>query len=475
MRAYILIFAGCLALQTASGQETELSREAQRAGQLVREGNPEAAIPIYLRLVRALPNRPEPLVDLCVAEFKAKRYGAAIQHASAALKLNADLPAANLFLGASYLKTEQYASAVAPIEKALAIMPADRNARLMLAEALSGAARYREALKQFQSAAELLPESPRVWYGLGQVYDALAEPACQDIQNKFPDSAYSWALAGDSYLRERQFAPAYAAYRRSLAKAPILPGVHAGLARVYIETGHPDWAKKEQTLESATSKAPGNNGELGVSYSQCKADRSRADESYARLAQLAPSFESHLHAAKLLDVAGRHREAVSEWRSGLQLAPESAQAQLGLAWSLYQLRDYDPVLPILARLLAMQPESAEANFLYGATLLNLEKPDAAIRYLQAALKRNPQLRAAEAALGQALLRRGKPEEAIPYLKAALAEDRDGDTHFQLFRAFQLTGKADLAKRALADYQQFRTSLSQREQNERPAEIAAPGP
>jgi len=475
VRGYILILAGFFLLQMVSGQETNPSQEAQRAGQLVKEGKPQDAIPIYLQLVRILPGHPELLINLCVAEFKAKQYEGAVQHAEAALKLNPNLPAANLFLGASYLELGQYTSAIAPLETALTAMPADRNARLMLAEALSGAARYEEALKQFQSAAEVLPSSPRVWYGIGQVYEALAKRACQDVEDRFPDSAYSWALAGDSYLAEQRFGNAYAAYRRSLTKTktPVLTGVHQGLARVYTETGHPDWAAKEQALESAIPKAPQTGGEPVASYLLCKADRNRAAESYARLAHLAPSVEKHLHAAKVLDAAGRHREAISEWQSGLQLAPENVQAQLGLAWSFYQLRDYDAVLPLLARLLAMQPTSAEVNFLFGATLLNLEKPDAAIPYLQATLKQNPQMRAAQAALGQALLRCGRPEEAIPHLQAALVEDSDGDTHFQLFRAFQLTGKAELAKQAFADYQRFRTSLLQRERNEQPSTIAAP--
>ena len=470
-----MILAGCLVVPTVFGQQIDLSREAQRASQLVKAGKPREAIPIYFRLVQSAPNHPEFLIDLSVAEFKAKQYEEAIQHAAAALKLNPNLPAANLFIGASYLELGQHANAIAPLGKVLAVTPSDRNARLMLAEALSGAARYEEAVKQFRSAAEVLPSSPRVWYGLGQSYDALAKQACQELETKFPDTAYSWALDGDSYLRERRFEAAYAAYRRSLAKGPTLPGVHAGLARVYSGTGHPDWAEKEQAFESTVIKAANNSSEPAASYLRCTTDRNLADESYARLAQLPPSVESYLHAAKILDAAGRHREAVSEWRSGLQLAPENVPAQLGLAWSLYQLRDYEPVLPMLAHLLEIQPRSAEVNFLYGATLLNMEKPDAAISYLQAALKQGPQMRPAEAALGQALLRCGKPEQAIPYLQAALAEDTDGDTHFQLFRALQLTGKTDLAKQAFADYRQFRTSLSQKERNEQPEPIAAPSP
>ena len=197
----------------------------------------------------------------------------AIQHASAALKLNTDSSAANLFIGASYLELGQHTNAITPLQRVLAVTPSDRNARLMLAEALSGAAGYEEAIKQFRSAAEVLPSSSRVWYGLGQVYDALAKQACQEVESKFPDSAYAWALAGDSYLRERRF--------ESAIRHIVISGQRAGGsgracgagASVYSETGHPDWAEKEQ------GRKRHNQGTATITASrpfllQCKADRS---------------------------------------------------------------------------------------------------------------------------------------------------------------------------------------------------------
>jgi predicted Zn-dependent protease len=124
-------------------------------------------------------------------------------------------------------------------------------------------------------------------------------------------------------------------------------------------------------------------------------------------------------------------------------------------------------------MLKENPESADANFLYGATLLNLAQPHAAIPYLQAALRADPKIQAAHSALGQALLREGDPEQAIPYLKTAILQDEDGNAHFQLFRAYQLTG-SDLAKEAFADYQQFRASLDQQGKIEEGSQITAPG-
>jgi predicted Zn-dependent protease len=150
------------------------------------------------------------------------------------------------------------------------------------------------------------------------------------------------------------------------------------------------------------------------------------------------------------------------------------EVQIGLAWSLYEIRDFDSILPILTGVLKEHPDSVEGNFLYGASLLNLEQPDAAIPYLNAALKRDPQMQAAHTALGQAFLRQGKPEQAIPHLKTAIASDEDGNAHFQLFRAYKLSGNNQLANHALAEYQKFRASVEQTKAVEEGSQITAPG-
>jgi predicted Zn-dependent protease len=55
------------------------------------------------------------------------------------------------------------------------------------------------------------------------------------------------------------------------------------------------------------------------------------------------------------------------------------------------------------------------------------------------------------------LQTGKSEEAIPYLKEAAPADQEGSVRFQLFRAYQLTGRKGEADQALADYQRFKAS------------------
>ena len=478
-----------------SAQPAELAEKARKARELVVAGKSEEAIPLYQELLRASPNDPGMIMNLSIAQFTAKRYRDAIGQAEAALKLSPNLLSANLFLGASYLQLGEQARAVGPLQKVIEAQPNERNARLMLAEALLALLRHEEAAEHFQKASELAPENPRVWYGLGQSLEALSQSTLQQLEKAGPQSAHWFALAADASLKQRRYGRALEHYRQALDKQQGLRGAHAGLAAVYRQTGHSDWATMEEeserkipapdctlrklecefiagryraVIEAATGeKAP------EALYWASKAHEELAREAYDRLAQLPPSVESYLHAAKTYDSQGFYLEAVKECRQALKLSPDNAQIETALAWSLYRRRDYEAALALLEGLLKRQPHPAELNFLYAASLVNMEQPEKAIPYLEEAIRRDPQFLPARAALGQAYLRAGKAEQSIPHLTIALPADEDGSGHFQLLRAYQITGQTELAKQALLEYQAFRKSAEEKKRLEEGYQITRP--
>jgi tetratricopeptide (TPR) repeat protein len=475
-------------------QPDDRTEKARRAAELVLAGKPEEAIPLYQDLVRALPNDAGILLNLSIAEFKAKHYRDAAEHAGAVLKIQPDLPAANLFLGSSYEELGEHAMALEPLDKVLAARPQDRNARLMLAEALLNLERYEPAVTQFEHARDLVPENPKVWYGLGRAYEALSEKVFHELETANPAPPYWHALAADVYLKQRRYGSAFTHYRLALAANATLSGVHAGLATVYERTGHADWAKIESQRERQT--APGcSTGGLACDFAErrfreiiqsdrsstsaetqywrCKAYSELAHQAYARLLQLPPSLEAHLHNAKMLDDSGFAREAAAEWREALTLAPGDVQIGTTLVWSLYRADEFDSALPILEELLLNGTSTRELNFLYGATLLNLDQPEKAIAPLESAIRLDDNFLPAHAALGQALIEIGKPALAIPHLKAALPGDEDGKTHFGLFRAYQLTGQTELAAHARAAYEKSSMASETNERRQATGTITAP--
>jgi predicted Zn-dependent protease len=461
-----------LTLLSSIGLPGQTGSEQERiARELVAAGRVEEAIAVYEQLVRGSPKDPQMLMNLSIAEFKARRFGSAASHAEAALRLAPGLAVADLFAGASYLELGRPGDAVPRLDKFVAAVPGDRNARLMLAEALLGCEQPAEALEHFLKVAEMLPESPRVWSGLGQTYAALAQRALTELARNAPDSAFRHALAGDSFLEQNRYGSAFAAYTKALSREPAIAGVHAGLARLYREIGYAERANREEALERNAVPAEASHEPGAAEFRAFRAYRQLSRDAYDRLRQLPPSLESHVHAAKNLEAHGQFVQAAVEWREALKASPEKRDIQTALAWALYRSRDYETVLPLMAAQLKTEPDSQHANFLYGASLVNMERPQEAIPWLERALAANREFRPAQAALGQALLRTGKAAEAIPYLKAAVESDDNGSVRFQLFRAYEITRQVELAQKALSEYQRFRTSLEAQEKFERGSTVA----
>lgn len=460
-------------LASAQGSGQSIQAQAEQARQLLLAGRTEEAISIYRRLALAYPDNATIQLDLSIANFKAGLYRATVEATRAALRSEPNNPAANLFLGASYLKLDDPAEALEPLQKAAQSIPNDRNAHLMLAEALLGTRAYKEALTYFQDLSNWLPDNPRVWYGLGQTYEGLANQAAAELEAKAPKSSYWLLLQADAFRQQQKWGSAFRAYRAALASGPPIGGIHEGLARVYEGTGHADWAAQESASERKASASKATLAEVPDEFQVYRSNAELAAKSYEKLMSLPPSLESHLHRAKQLSKEGQNTDAVAEWRAAFKIDPESPAICLGLAQSLYRSLDCAAMLPVLEPLLQQDARAAEANFLYGTALLQLERPGEAVTYLRTALRQNEHLIAAAAALGQALLLNGKPGEAVGYLEQAIAVDQDTQTTFQLFRVYQLLGNEQKAQDAFAVFQARRSLANEQRAEEDGSKITAP--
>ena len=183
-------------------------------------------------------------MDLSIAQFKARHYRNSIEQAKAALKLQPELPSANLFLGASYVELGEFGAAIPLLRKVLEAQPNERNARLMLAEALSGARQYEEAAEHFQKLSELVPDNPKVWYGLGQCYDKLFQQSPGQRQHyrelarqaynrliELPRSRESCIHAAELRAESGEWVEAAKEWREALRIAPDDGRARAGLVR----------------------------------------------------------------------------------------------------------------------------------------------------------------------------------------------------------------------------------------------------
>jgi superkiller protein 3 len=453
-------------------QSKEQVEKSQRGQELMAEGKFEEAVPIYRQLSQAVPNNPGLLLNLGMALHLAGHSRQAIRPLETAIKLDASIAPAWLFLGACYVDAGEPARALPPLKKYIGMQPGDPGGHQTLADALLGTNAFPEATAEYKKVSEIEPGNQHAWFGLNRSYAALAENAFQGVEKAVPESAWWLALVADKRVVRRQFHSAFFFYKKAESLQPDLPGLHASIADVYKETGHPDWAEAErrkerspdcQAMPRACDFAAGRYDDVirGAAqakaaeayYWQARAFAMLAREAFDRLERMPEGAEIHELRAEDLHARRQNLEAIKEWRLALQHSPNDRHLREELLASLYQARDYAAAMPLAEELLRDDPASAALNLTKGDILLSSQETEKAIPFLKAAVKSDPKLLPAHHALGRALVQVGQPAAAIPHLEAALAIDEDGSLRYQLARAYQSTGRAELAKKMIEEYQQ----------------------
>lgn len=324
---------------------------------------------------------------------------------------------------------------------------------------------YKELVRKFPNNATLRVDLSIAQYQ-ARHYRESAETAKAALRLR-PGLPTANLFLGASYLQLGQYASAIPPLQKALEAQPADRNVRLNLAEAYSEARQYQQAAQQfQTLAEILPESPKVWYGLGHCYEKLSEQapgesahyRQLAQQAYNRLDQLPPSPENRIHAAELLDRSSEWMEAAKQWREALELAPHDNRARGGLAWALFRARDYKAALDVIDNMRKDGFDSAVVDFLTGGCWLNLEQPEKSIPYLEKAIAVDPHFLPAKAAIGQVLLQTGKAREAIPFLRAALSVDEDGTTHFQLYRAYSRIGQTEAAKRALADYEEFKKRL-----------------
>jgi predicted Zn-dependent protease len=345
------------------------------------------------------------------------------------------------------------------------------------------AGRHRLAASQFRAIAGAEPGSARAWFGLGKSYEALAREAFQKLQAAAPESAWEALIVAEVLVSGERFAQALSVYRDVQQAAPEIGGVHEAIADLYDRAGKAEWATSER------AKAASRRRDCAAQAAECaflagkyldvvKITEGRADapslywatraynalatEAFSTLETLPASAEVHVVLAQVHRDQGRPTEAVPELKAALATRPGDRAIEEELAAALYESRNLEEALPLLARLTG-PPKTARPDlaFFYGDALLQAQQVEAALPYLKAAAAGQPEAVVVRASLGRALLQAGDAAAALPHLEAAAEADdpqSDGTAHYQLAQAYQRLGRADQARVALAEYQKRQAAL-----------------
>jgi predicted Zn-dependent protease len=474
-------------------QSAALVEKSERAKLWMAQGRFADAAGLYEELSRAAPGNPGLLLNLGMARHMAGNDAGAVAPLEAALRIQA-IPPALLFLGSAYMHLGQPAKAFAPLRRFVSLQPDHREARQMLIEAATATGNHLEAAAQLAKVAEEESGQPALLYSLGRSWQAVSAGEMSKLPE---DSGYWLALAADGRNKVRQSRAGFLLYRKAIEKLPRQRGLHAALAGIYRTTGHEDWARVEDASEAslgapACQPAPtlechfaaGRHRQILASpaiapearYWKARAARALAREAFGKLAALGPSAVFHRYEAESRRDEGRNPEAVEAWRAAAELAPADRALQFELATALLQTKDFEAAQEIVTALLAEDAPAPEFNHLQGEILVAQQQPEPALPFLEKAVAAEARNLPARAAYGRALILAGRAADAVPHLEAALPLDTDASLHFQLARAYQAAGKAELAKQTLAKVQAIRArEETDRRKIEAEAEITAPPP
>ena len=484
MRIVVWLILGILANLPLRAQADAAAAESQRARQMMAAGRYADAVPVYEKLVQAMPANPGLRLNLAMALHLSGEDQKAIPQFETVLKQQPNALPALMLLGASYLRTGNPAKAVPLLEKAMTLSPDDAQGRAMLADGLLMLERYQAAIPHLRKLAAADPANPRPLYGLGRSYEAVAQQAFDGLEKLGPDSPWWLMLAADARVKLGRNTAAFMLYRAALDKQPNFRGAHGGLAEVYRRTNHADWAAVEDEMErklppaacatpsaecqylkgryeQALASALNRKTPEGF-YWQSRAANELARAAFAQLSKLPPSVESQQVLAELFRNLGRHADAIQAWKAALELAPGDPRLEKELLTSVYMNRDFAPAEKMARSLIAKEAQVPELHFILGDSLMNQQQPAQAVESLRKAISLRPDYPAAHAVLGRALVQMGQSSEAIPHLLAALPADNDGSLHFQLSRAYQDAGQSEKAAAAMKVYQQMQKTAAEPE-------------
>ena len=349
-------------------------------------------------------------------------------------------------LGVVFMQLGRSADALAPMQKAAALLPGDAEAHNNLGTTLHDLCRLDEAEASYQQALRINPEYAHAQSNLGATLHDLnrldeAEASYRRALQINPEYAKAHSNLGTTLHDLGRLDEAEASYRRALQINPEYAEAHYNLGITLKDLGRLDEAeasyRRALEIEPAYAEAHSN---LGVTL-QDLGRLIEAEASYRQALEIKPDyFEAHCSLGAALKDLGRLNEAEVSLRRALQIKPDFAEVHNNLGTTLQNLGRIDEAETSLRRALQIKPDFAEAHSNLGNTLKDLGRLDEAEASHRRALQIMPNFAKALSNLGTTLHDLGRLGEAEANYRMAMEADPDhAATHSNLL--FCLTQNA----------------------------------
>ena len=154
--------------------------------------------------------------------------------------------------------------------------------------------------------------------------------------------------------------------------------------------------------------------------------------------------------AHLLQLLGRHKEAVWEYEKALCMEPDSWELQLELAEQLQRMGDSDQAITHLQRLVHQHPEFPDLHLRLANIYSSRGEDENATGQYRQALDVHPNYLDCHIALARHELRMGRTERALIHFQSAMSvNDQNVEAYAGLAVALNRMGQAQAAEEMLA--------------------------
>ncbi|MHB1936287.1 MAG: tetratricopeptide repeat protein [Acidobacteriaceae bacterium] len=343
----------------ASSRQAQLKRHAQMAQQYLSERKPDLAIPELKAVVALDPKNLDARANLGVLLFFRGEYADAAPQLRAALKLQPDLWKIQALLGMSEGRLGQMTEARQDLETAFPHLQ-EKKIKMEVGHALidsyTSTGDLAEAATVVSALLKLEPTDTDLLYTAFRLYSDLTDEAILTMAMTAPDSAQMHQTMARVLVRQGDSAAAIKNYREAIRIDPRIAALHFELAQLLWETGTVD-GQKEAVSEYKTAL------ELNP----------LDEKSEAELGMIAAQ-------------KGDTEEALADYSRAVELQPDDAVALTGLAGVLISQQQQAKALPMLERAVQLDPTSASAHFRLSTLYRNAGRTDDAKRELAEYLK-----------------------------------------------------------------------------------------
>jgi tetratricopeptide (TPR) repeat protein len=238
-------------------------------------------------------------------------------------------------LGMAERRTGEAANARSHLEASFAVLTEPKlkvQVGMELVELYTATQELDKASSVVNVMRQAAPTDPAVLYAAYRVYSDLAGEAMLTLALAAPDSAQMHQVMAHEEARAGNTTGARLQYEKAVQADPKLPGIHFEMGELL-----------------AVSEDPKIKSGAEAEYKAALVENSSDEKADSRLGDLA----SH---------TGDSATALKYYTAALQLRPDDAEAEFGMAKTLIALDQKDKALPILERAVQLEPTNAAAHF-----------------------------------------------------------------------------------------------------------------